>query len=441
VVGSVLPDDPWLRKIAKSSAYEVLIVCLIVSNAVFLGIQVQYDSMVKDSGRDNATALGALMVIDMVYTFLFTMEWLLRVHVEKWRFLTSSDRSWNIFDTVILFMMWTEQIVTMLLDQGVSLSQMQTLRSLRVVRVFRAIRIIRIVKFLRELRVLLQSVVVALKSLLWTAIVVSMMLYMFGIAFTQGTVDYCNFSQTWADPSTDHLRKRFGSLELSVLTLYMTMTQGIAWGELIDSLVLLHTFYLALFLCFVSIALFAMLNVVTGIFVETSMHLSQLDRDQIMQDELRRKEALTRSIQLIFKEMDVDGSNTITKQELAQSLKDEHILAYFNSLELDPTDVQTLFTLLDTDDSGSINMDEFWLGVMRLKGEARSLDVAKLQYEAEWLIHSMHDMRRRMDDLKSDVTGTKPSGEDMTHSKTQRLAKTVEFDHRLLRKQWTHRSK
>merc|ERR1719277_967455 len=87
--------------------------------------------------------------------------------------------------------------------------------------------------------------------------------------------------------------------------------------------------------------------------------------------------------------MDTDGSNNITVEEFKIAMKDKRVLAYFNALKLDFTDVMTLFVLLDRDQNGEINLDEFLRGCMRLKGEAKSLDVAKLQYEAEWLMHNM----------------------------------------------------
>merc|ERR1711871_1041147 len=65
------------------------------------------------------------------------------------------------------------------------------------------------------------------------------------------------------------------------------------------------------------------------------------------------------------------------------------MVAYFKALKLDISDVHTLFVLLDRDREGSIDIDEFVVGCMRLRGEATSLDMAKLVLESEYTLHNV----------------------------------------------------
>merc|ERR1711862_400106 len=80
---------------------------------------------------------------------------------------------------------------------------------------------------------------------------------------------------------------------------------------------------------------------------------------------------------------------------------DHRILTYFQVLGLEITDVETLFVLLDKDQKGSVDMDEFLLGCMHLKGEARSLDIAKLQYEVEWIVHTLENYGVRLSSVST----------------------------------------
>merc|ERR1712080_448889 len=59
---------------------------------------------------------------------------------------------------------------------------------------------------------------------------------------------------------------------------------------------------------------------------------------------------------------------------------------WLESLDIDTHDAWTLFKLLDTDDSDSIDIEELVLGCLRLKGPARSMDMARLMYEHRWLM-------------------------------------------------------
>merc|ERR1719436_905847 len=151
----------------------------------------------------------------------------------------------------------------------------------------------------------------------------------------------------------------------------------------------LPALYPMLFCVYVAVAYFAILNVVTGIFVETTLQVANGDREALIHEEMRSKETYVKQVQAIFKDMDADNSDNITIEEFKKAMKDKRVLAYFNALQLDFTDIMTLFVLLDRDQNGSINLDEFLRGCMRLKGEAKSLDLAKLQYEVEWLMHNM----------------------------------------------------
>merc|ERR1711879_417862 len=53
-------------------------------------------------------------------------------------------------------------------------------------------------------------------------------------------------------------------------------------------------------------------------------------------------------------------------------------MAYMQGHQLDVSDIANMFTLLDSDNNGSIEVDEFVLGTLRLKGQARCLDVMRL---------------------------------------------------------------
>eukprot|EP00747_Dinoflagellata_sp_TGD_P091961 gnl/TRDRNA2_/TRDRNA2_165252_c3_seq2.p1 gnl/TRDRNA2_/TRDRNA2_165252_c3~~gnl/TRDRNA2_/TRDRNA2_165252_c3_seq2.p1 ORF type:complete len:215 (+),score=39.91 gnl/TRDRNA2_/TRDRNA2_165252_c3_seq2:61-705(+) len=63
--------------------------------------------------------------------------------------------------------------------------------------------------------------------------------------------------------------------------------------------------------------------------------------------------------------------------------------AYFTTLGLDVTQARALFVLLDVDETDEVEIEEFVMGCMRLKGEAKSIDVNMLLYENEKLLCSL----------------------------------------------------
>merc|ERR1712203_4802 len=75
-----------------------------------------------------------------------------------------------------------------------------------------------------------------------------------------------------------------------------------------------------------------------------------------------------------------------------EAVEDASMVAYFSALGLEIADVKSLFVLLDRDQTGSIDIEEFLVGCLRLRGEARSLDLAKLQFESEWMVQSLENL-------------------------------------------------
>ncbi|CAK0795227.1 unnamed protein product [Prorocentrum cordatum] len=215
------------------------------------------------------------------------------------------------------------------------------------------------------------------------------MFYVFGICLTQGVVDYMNETHSWDDPSMDHMRHYFGSLEKSALSLFESMSGGVNWGDLYDSLIPLGLQFQSVFLFFVLFAIFGAANVVTGIFVEIANHWSRFDTHTQIQAEVEQKVFYIRALQDLFSELDTNGSGFLTLENMQDAIHDANIVNSFHALNLELMDVRTLFLLLDRDRKGYISIEEFLLGCFRLKGEAKTLDVIKLQYQSEWIMHNV----------------------------------------------------
>lgn len=123
--------------------------------------------------------------------------------------------------------------------------------------------------------------------------------------------------------------------------------------------------------------------------METALQNSKHDSENLIQEDLRNQHWYLQSMQRTFLEMDADSDGILAIKEFFEALEDERMLAYFDALSLDITDAQSLFMLLDKDRQGTIDVEEFLYGCLRLKGEAKNLDIAKLQLESEWIMHNI----------------------------------------------------
>jgi len=243
-------------------------------------------------------------------------------------------------------------------------------------------------KFFRELRFFFSCIITSMRSLVWVLVVLMLMFYVFGLSLCQGTVDFLDGDE-WDSSTHEKLRHHFADLGSSLLTLYEAMAGGISWGELIDALSPLSWHYSAIFLCFTSLTILAVLNIVTGVFVQTALERAQSDRDTLIQEVITHKDNYLQKIGHIFREVDVDGSGSITLQEFRDAMEDDRMEAYLDALGIRIEDVDVLFHLLDRDGGGYIDVVEFLGGCLKMRGDAKGLDIAIVQFQAKWLMYNM----------------------------------------------------
>jgi len=137
---------------------------------------------------------------------------------------------------------------------------------------------------------------------------------------------------------------------------------------------------MGMFCFYIGFCIVGLLNVVTGIFVDSAV--CTRSEDEVVaayEDDVR---STTQEVMRIFEEADVDGSGTMTFDELKAHLQKPRVQAYFAALDIDPTDARTIFTLIDVDGSGAVNCEEFVNGTMKLKGVSKSIDVISMMYDS-----------------------------------------------------------
>jgi len=215
----------------------------------------------------------------------------------------------------------------------------------------------------------------------------------FGVFFTDGAVTFCAESGLADDPSTEDMREIFGTLSSTVLVLFESISGGRNWGEVLNAMAMLQWEFSFFYLVFVTFAIFALVNATTAVFVEAAMQVSQNDREIVVMEEIEQKDHLIGMLQRIFEELDTDETGMLTLKEFEEHIDDERIEAFMNHLGLNVGQVRLLFALLDVDQSGEVNVEEFVSGCLKLKGGAKMLDLAILKYQVEWLVHHVMSLQ------------------------------------------------
>eukprot|EP00928_Gymnodinium_smaydae_P006650 TRINITY_DN12366_c0_g1_i4.p1 TRINITY_DN12366_c0_g1~~TRINITY_DN12366_c0_g1_i4.p1 ORF type:complete len:434 (-),score=53.72 TRINITY_DN12366_c0_g1_i4:322-1623(-) len=271
-------------------------------------------------------------------------------------------------------------------------------------RMLRLWQVVQVVPGLAHFQVF--SVLGLMMRSLWTSLQTSVSCFMmlgsfllvFSTLIVDGVIEHCIRTGTLHDASTLELRNAFGTVWSAMLTLFKSISGGDDWTVYFDALAVVPSFYSALFLLFMYYTVFTVLNIIIGTMVESILAASKSDREMMVRVEKENKKAFVQNMSRIFKSIDVDNSGEITLKQLESHMEDVDVCAYFAALGMDTSQVGRLFDILDDDDSGSVTREEFLKGALRLRGEAKSLDVAIILYELD----ALHD---QFDELASVMMG------------------------------------
>jgi hypothetical protein len=267
-------------------------------------------------------------------------------------------------------------------DAGVNVSFMRILRILRLVRVM---RLVRVVRYISELRTIIASIANSMKSLIFTMILISFLIYIMSVFLTQLVTEQLRKDDT--DPvARENLELYFGSVPMSILVLFQMFTGGVDWDvparplyeDVSPILAVVVSFYMAF-------CLFAMLNVITGVFVESALESDAEEKDATMVSRLLE----------FLSGCPSASEGVLTWEEFQERLGDPAMICYFQSVDLDPNEASSLFKLCDADGNGTVDPEEFVMGCLRLRGGAKAIDLATLMYEnRRWFRHFENKMKR-----------------------------------------------
>lgn len=303
------------------------------------------------------------------------------------------------FDTVVLLVSLAE---IGLVGLGFSPGYVRVFRLARVARSLRVIRLARFTSLVSRLRLLTLAIVHCKTMLMWAVLLLGMVMFFFSIIFLSAVAGYIDEADK-TDEHIDSMRVFFGSLSMTMLTLFMAVAGGIDWWDVVRLLLEINIIYVLLFVAFVIFTVLAAMNVISAIFVNDAMETASQDTDLRLKGEVDQTRQMVDSLNQLFYGMSTDGEN-ITAAEFVPQMEGEDMKLFCSSLGLHFTDGESLFKLLDADDSGELNIEEFVIGFLRLRGGSILIDMEVLIQETKSMIRAASsDSKKMLDELKSHV--------------------------------------
>mmetsp|Transcript_55171 Transcript_55171/g.159771 ORF Transcript_55171/g.159771 Transcript_55171/m.159771 type:complete len:836 (+) Transcript_55171:129-2636(+) len=380
--------DRRFYKLVHCRTFQSATSLLILLNALYIGVSTE---VILHAEKGGTPANEFIDQVEFFFAVVFSLELMLRFLAERVMFFVGFDWKWNLMDSLLVGSSIFDIVLNSMGSSDSAASNITTARILRLARFARLFRLVHTVRAFHSFRIVILGIIQSMSSLYWCFFVIGFIIYMFAVFFLNGVSEhYRTTGGLTEDTLSQELNTHYGSMKAAMVTLFMTISGGIDWTDAMRPLVQLSWMYEPVFLFYIFFMFFAVLNVVVGTFVATTSEISSKDRDMMVKAELIKWEGYAKKIKEFFKEADTDKSGMLSWEEFEAHLQNSKVRAYFQALELDVTQAYALFRILDVDNTGEVTPDEFVDGCMRLKNQAKSLDIKLLMYQNEMVFAKLN---------------------------------------------------
>lgn len=390
--------DSCACRIVAHEYFDLAITLVVIFNAIMVGVQVDWEARYGDQGG------RVFDYIEYGCTGIFSAELFLRlVAMGMGKLCAPGERGMFSVDLMLVMVSWADIVLSMVVNMaGIGTSAFIG-KMIKVVRIGRLMRILRTVRLLGELRVMASMIWNSFRSLMWLMAILVALGYCFALVLTQGASMYLSSSES-AELSQDGRRAMevaYGNILLTMYSLFKSMTGGRNWGEVADLISAAGWVYSAVVALYIFLNLFSILNIVTGVFVDGAIEFGKRDRNMMIQKLGKEREASAHHLISLLREMDSSGDGFLTREEFLASAGRHEVKEFMDALAINLDDATNIFSLLDRNMDGMVDVVEFVQGMEKLRGEAKSSDIHMLIMQCQHIL----DMASRIEGLPQRMRG------------------------------------
>lgn len=395
--------------VLESEAFDFVMIVIILANAITIGVE----QNIRVEGGN--TSNGPLNVLEHIFLVIYTLEIFLRFFVNGP--LKSLRDHWVKFDTVLVILgwlvLWILPVAMSPADETGEWSSFLTLRTLRLLRLARTARII---TRMHELWMLVQMVTSCASTMVYTLLLLITVLYLFSLLFVEVITNHPMARNEASDPHFyDVANEHFGNLFVTMMTLVQFVTLD-SMANVYKPLVKVDPGLAVYFGGLVLVISIVLMNLITAVIVNSALEQASSNKEiQRIQENKRRKKTID-ELRGMFSRLDEDGSGTITLAEIMEATEeDQMLLKKFLTLE-SPLEI---FRMLDIDNSGQLNIDEFCEGVIQAVTSDRSVEFKRIDKNFKQLRKEVRALQLSVDKLTGLLVHTMGVGSTLSTSSLQ----------------------
>jgi len=274
-----------------------------------------------------------------------------------------------------------------------TLSNVSWLRMLRMLRLAKALRVFRLIAMFKTIRAILKSIIDTIGTLCFSLLLLLVIHFLFGLVFVLRTASYFRETGSQLDPDIEQrLVMRFGSVWKGIVSLFMCGFGGdtVMYYETLGPTGLMNQVLLLFFIAFTQIAV---MNIILGVFVDHAMKSMMSEKEEAANEHAHSERQCAEDLRILCEDADVSKEGWLSPGEWNRMIRNPKFHSYLHLLGFRVQNVCDYFRALSgRAEDGSVDLDEFVRGCMRLKGTASCFDMQTVLVEVRSLRNNLEQL-------------------------------------------------
>jgi len=348
-VANYYKDTGWAQRVARSSMFEVVTLCVIGANALWIAVDVD-----ENDATDPTKAPLMFQITDNFFCGYFFVEWLIRFAAFQHKSNCLRDR-WFVFDSLLVALTvvdtWLMLLLFSLSDMSSGASSLTVLRIFRLLRLTRIARMLKLLHAIPELMILVRGMAAASRSVALTLVLLSGIIYIYSVVFRQVT------------DGTAIGDQYFRTIPASMSTLLLRATLP-DMADILEDTGDYNILLGALMLTFVLLATLTVLNMLVGVLVEVVSVVATVEREELVVKEVKAN--MLRLLEMTG--ADTNANNCISRSEFLGLLEIPQAVRMIAEVGVDPVALLDYTEFIFESDTKELSFSEFFDVLLSLRG-------------------------------------------------------------------------
>jgi hypothetical protein len=344
--------------VMHSRRFEAAVGLIIFVNCICIALEIHYSTgpcgLPSESGPP-----PILGILEHSFLVIYTLELIVKLVGGGCGCFT--DR-WFIFDFILVVMGTLQAWVLEPLQHYMYLLQTEAMDQIMVLRLFRLLRLLRAFRGMRKMRTswrLVSGMLTSTNTMMSTLTLIIFMLFVFVCI----SIEFITKDQMLWKVEPEIMEYNFSSLGTTILFFFQFVTLDSVAGVYMP-LILAKPALTPFFICIIMTLSIVLMNLVTAVIVEAALEQASEDKDIVRVQTRDTIQKLRPSVVKFFRSIDVDESGAVSPDDLATIYISDMPADLRPHLRVDS--MEDLYQLLDADNTGCLNEQEFVEGILSL---------------------------------------------------------------------------